>query len=280
MEFVQRRSVVVVLLLFLYVLIPISSLEAQPLRIDTRKDLATALAEFDEAQRLQSNEPDRARQLFRSAAQRMESIVAGGVLNGRLEYNLGNCYLQVGNVGRAILHYRRAQRLIPGDESLAANLVEARRRCLTNIPRTRRSAFLRSVFFWHYQTSLGVRVKTALLAYAGVWVCLILRCVYRRRPLNVAAAVLALLAVGVGVSVAATHWIDRSAPEGVITAMDVVVLTGPGSGYQRQFEQPLQSGVEFTLRERRGDWRKIELPDGKSGWVRAAQTQQIPDGGM
>ncbi len=54
--------------------------------------------------------------LFRLAAQRFDSIIASGVVNGRLEFNSGNCYLQAGDLGNAILHYRRAQRLIPGDE--------------------------------------------------------------------------------------------------------------------------------------------------------------------
>ena len=58
--------------------------------------------------------------------------------------------------------------------------------------------------------------------------------------------------------------------------MDVVVYKGPGTTYQRQFEQPLQPGVEFTLRQRRGAWCKVELPDGKSGWIETTEVQIIP----
>ena len=125
---------------------------ADQLLLDLRTQFEQALTDFDQAQQIHARQPDRARQLFRSAAQRFESIVAAGINNGRLEYNLGNCYLQAGDVGRAVLHYRRAQRLIPGDPLLADNLAEARSRCLTSIKPTRRSALLRSVFFWHYDT--------------------------------------------------------------------------------------------------------------------------------
>ena len=95
--------------------------------------------------------------------------------NGRLEYNLGNCLLQAGDVGRAILHYRRAQRLIPGDPMLEDNLGVARSRCLTSIKPTGRGAFLRSVFFWHYQTSVPGQTWVALIFFFSVWSLLVLR---------------------------------------------------------------------------------------------------------
>ncbi|MEK7757114.1 MAG: tetratricopeptide repeat protein, partial [Planctomycetota bacterium] len=82
---------------------------------ELQNEFEQALRDFDEAQRIQNDRPDRARQLFRASAQRFSSIAAAGVVNGRLEFNIGNCHLQAGDVGRAILHYRRAQRLIPRD---------------------------------------------------------------------------------------------------------------------------------------------------------------------
>jgi hypothetical protein len=79
-----------------------------------------------------------------------------------------------------------------------------------------------------------------------------------------------------GASVAVDRRSDRHAPEGVVTAMDVAVYKGPGTGYQRLFEQPLQPGVEFTLRERRAGWWRIELRDGQRGWISAEAAELIP----
>jgi hypothetical protein len=261
--------------LLLFGLLPSARVCATPFAADMRTKFANALAAFDEAQGLQTDHPDRARQLFRLAAQRFDSIIASGVVNGRLEFNSGNCYLQAGDLGNAILHYRRAQRLIPGDELLADNLGVARKRCLTTIQSTRRSAFLRNLFFWHYQTSVAGRTKVALLLYVAVWGLLMVRNFLPRRAVTVSVIACAVLAAGAGVSVASTRWSDRNAPDGVVTAMDVVAHKGPGTAYQRQFEQPLQPGVEFTLRERRGDWHRIELADGKSGWIEAADAKIV-----
>jgi len=62
----------------------------------------------------------------------------------------------------------------------------------------------------------------------------------------------------------------------VVIGVDVAVHKGPGAGYNRQFEQPLQPGVEFTLKERRGGWWNVELTDGKTGWVDTVHGELIP----
>ena len=45
--------------------------------------LATALATFDRAQQLRAQQPERATELFLSAARSMEEIASAGVVNGR-----------------------------------------------------------------------------------------------------------------------------------------------------------------------------------------------------
>lgn len=243
--------------------------------LDRPSALDRALSEFDLAQEAQATDPGRARRMFRSAAQSLQSLIADGVGNGLIEYNLGNCHLQNGDIGRAILHYRRAQRLIPRDPLLKNNLSVARSRCITSISPSRRSAVLRSVFFWHYQTAFVDRLLTGGLLYIAFWVVLALFAIRRRRAAGVVAVVCAVLVLSIAASLMADHWGDRNVPEGVIMRMDVAVHSGPGSGYPRQFEQPLQPGTEFALRERRGDWWRIELPDGGMGWVAAAAAELI-----
>lgn len=243
---------------------------------DVPQEFAQAMAEFDQGLEVQATNRNRARQLFRSAAERLEVLADSGVTNGYLEYNLGNCYLQAGDIGQAILHYRRAQRMIPGDPRLQDNLKEARSRRLTSIQPRRRSALLRGIFFLHFDTSTQTRMKVAMVTFAGFWIFLIVRSYLRKRFLTVMATVCAIAAVTFATSVAVDGWTDRNAPPGVVTAMDVAAYKGPGTGYQRQFEQPLQPGVEFLLRSKRGDWWQIELPDGKSGWIRSELGELIP----
>jgi hypothetical protein len=243
---------------------------------DLRAEVIEALAEFDEAQRIQPEQPARARQLFRSAAQRMQSVVSSGVENGRLEYNLGNAYLQAGDVGRAILHYRRAERLIPNDPLLKDNMSLARSRRLTSIAATSESELLRTALFVHYQTSVAQRSIAAITTYTAFWFLLIGWSLWPRRSLIAIASLSILLAATLAISATVSNWQDRHRPAGVVLSADVPVYKGPGPSYQRQFEQPLQPGVEFVLLEKRGDWWNVQLVDGKTGWLSASAAELIP----
>lgn len=237
--------------------------------------LDAALSEFDQAQALQADAPDKARRLYRSAAQRFESILASGIQNGALHYNLANCYLQAGQIGDAILHYRRAERLAPRDPLLKDNLREARSRCLTAIPSGRKTQFLKSVFFWHYDSSVTERAWASVIAYVLFWVFLALRNVVPRRGVTIVAlAMLLTCAAGAG-SVALDAWNNKHTPHGVVVGMDVVVRKGPGESYQRQFEQPLQPGVEFQRKVVRAEWWHVILPDGQMGWIESQAARLV-----
>ena len=59
---------------------------------------------------------------FAQAAQQYEAILSQGSVSGEVQFNLGNCYYREGGVGRAILAFERAQRLMPSDDDVAHNL--------------------------------------------------------------------------------------------------------------------------------------------------------------
>jgi SH3-like domain-containing protein len=84
------------------------------------------------------------------------------------------------------------------------------------------------------------------------------------------------VSLAAGGSLAVQRWQDRTAPDAVVVANDVAVYKGPASTYQKQFEQPLQAGVELRVREERGDWRRIELSDGSAGWVQRSAIELVP----
>ncbi|MCO6438710.1 MAG: hypothetical protein J5J06_16575 [Phycisphaerae bacterium] len=255
-----------------------SCAEPQPLATastDLQAMLNRAVTAFEQAQAEQDDNPERARQLFRSAAQAFEAIVAAGVHNGRIEYNLGNAYFQAGDIGRAILHYRRAQEYRPRDPLIMENLREAQSRSLTTIRPSSRSAMLHSIFFWHYQTSAGERLMAGAFCWVGLWFLLALRVLVPWRWTVVAAGILGFVCLVSLGSAAATRWENRHAPAGVVLDHDVTVYKGPGKTYQRQFEQPLQPGVEFTVRERRAGWWNVELADGNRGWIESEQAALV-----
>jgi tetratricopeptide (TPR) repeat protein len=237
--------------------------------------LVDAQRDFDQGLELRTANPTRAAESFRAAADGFEGLIATGVENGRLYYNLGNAYMMLDDPGRAILNYRRAQRLIPGDAQLDANLRAARRRRMNQFETSGQTALLHTLFFWHYDTPLRSRVTVGVVLYVLLWTMAIAALYVHRVRWRYALVPTAALCVIVGASVATDAWLTPRERDGVILADETVVRKGNGVSYEPQFNEPLHAGAEFEIKERRGRWLRIELPDGKSGWIEESAAEIV-----
>ena len=241
-----------------------------------RRDLlADAQAAFDKANALSQSNPDQAVKVYRDAASLYQALIADGLQNGKLYYNLGNAYLQIGEIGQAILNYRRAEELIGNDPQLQANLRYARSLRRTQIESTGGREVLHTIFFWHYATSTSTRFLVGIVAYVLFWLALTARIFVRQPGLKLLAGAMGVLWIATGISVGVDTYHDLAVHEGVTTAADIVVRKGNGEAYEPQFKESIHEGVEFTVLDQRTGWYEIELPDGSIGWIRADQAEII-----
>jgi len=230
---------------------------------------------FDEGARLQATDPAAAAAEFNKAISRFASLIDAGVRSGKLYYNLANAQLQAGQLGQAIANYRRAERLIPGNDRLEANLRFARSLCRNQITPAGGRAAMETLFAWHYGTPLKARFYAGLATYVLFWAVLVGR-VYRPAVRwGYAAGALLLIWGTLGASVFVEVALGSGHQAGVIVADEVIVRKGNGQSYDPQFTQPLHAGVEFQIVESRGDWKLILLPDGSEGWIPARAAEVI-----
>lgn len=240
-----------------------------------RDALERALADFDAAVALGDHTSPQARQLYRRAADTFASIIGQGIENGHLYYNLANAQLRLGETGPAIVSYRRALRLMPGNENVRRNLRFARNLREVRIQPRAVSTALETVFFWHHQTSHAARTTGALACYTAFWILMMAGLPARRRlpPFIWTTRLVGLLALILAASVAWDRLAAAHRNEGVLITDDVVLRKGNGASYDPQLETPLAEGIEFRLIETRDDldgntWYYVELPDGTDGWLR------------
>ncbi len=217
---------------------------------------------------------------FRRAAELYRAALAGGPRNGALEYNAANAWLLAGDVGRAIVHYRRALDVRPGDPRIEANLDTARTRRRDQFEETSSRALIDTLLFWHHRLTLRTKIPIALstwtLGFAllamGVW--LERGRAARARTLRLAAAAL-VVAVAIGGS-ALLELRDRARRDAaVIVADEVEMRTGDGASYPARYENPVHSGAEVRVVEERAGWVHVELPDDKRGWVPTAAVERV-----
>ncbi|MHC4741613.1 MAG: tetratricopeptide repeat protein [Planctomycetota bacterium] len=212
---------------------------------------------------------DKAEKLYEKAILTYERIVSEGrIQNARLFYNLGNAYLLKEDIGKAILNYKRAERIDAADANLRKNLEFARSQRIDRITPKAEKRVLQTLFFWHYDFSLRARFALTCIFFAVVCISAAAMVWFGRNPPATASAVIAaVLLILLATSVVIESKQRASSVSGVITAGSVVAYQGDGQSYPESFKDPLHAGTEFDLLEQRPGWFHIRLGDDSDGWI-------------
>lgn len=237
-------------------------------REDAYSLLSQANQLFKEANTI-SNDPNQAKRLYGQAILNYEKIISDGrIQNSKLFYNLGNAYFLKEDLGRAILNYRRAERLDKADANIQKNLAFARSRRFDKVDVAAEKRVLQTLFFWHYDFSSKTRFLVACISLGLVSVMLTVRIWFgKSAPWIVAAVIGGLLTACFLASVILDAQRQSQTAYGVIIADEVIARQGDGPNYPESFKEPLHAGTEFDLLERRPGWFQIRLSDGSTAWI-------------
>lgn len=240
--------------------------------------LERAQAAHDRGIALRRTDPAASLRSFREAAAEWERVRAAGAENGPLEFNLGNAWLEAGDLGRAIAAYRRAERFMPGNADLAHNLAVARSRVTDAVGRGGTTLLVDTVASWWHVIPGHVRAGLGIACWASVWVLVAARALVGPRAGPGTAGLLRALgwaslagAAAFGGTAIADRLLRDARPPAVLLEPNTVLRKGNGDGFEPAFVETLGPGVECTVIEERPGWVRLELPDGRGGWVRDAQ---------
>ncbi|MBK9071271.1 MAG: BatD family protein [Myxococcales bacterium] len=181
----------------------------------------------------------------------------------------GNAALGAGQIGRAVLAYRRALHL---DRSYA--------RALRNLQWVRRhvggeaqsaTTATQTLFFFHSWS------REARLLASGLWFAMLVlvltpgvgRRLRAARPLAAAVAAVAWVAL------AGSLLLERGGGDEVVIVVPTSLHAADGENSPLVLPAPLAAGSEAKVLEDRGTWQKIELSQGAVGWVGAASAERI-----
>ncbi len=198
-----------------------------------------------------------------------ELILSNGYVSGDLLYNLGNAYYRLGDIGRAILNYERARRIMPGDDDLRHNLQLANLRVIDRIEPTPR------LFLWDWWDS----IKGAFPAQSAVWFAygfffllvaavitmMLVRAYAVRRFALIAGLVVSFLLLCSIVLVVQKIDDENRRDEAVVVSVITTVKNSPDAHSTDAFV--LHAGVKVRVIDNVNDWIQIRLADGKVGWM-------------
>ena len=220
---------------------------------------------------------------YAEAAQQYEGVISSGYRDAAVYYNLGNAYLESGDLGRAILNYLRAEELSPRDPEILANLDLARSRTVDQLEAEGDSLVASVADFgrrWATTREFGV-AALVLWAAGGLSIAaLVLWPAVRRKALLRSGALVALAVMLIPLvlllSMLYSNPYDNT---GVVTAGIVEALSGPGPQFTGEFS--LHSGAQVRLIGIRHGWLQVALPGGDlQGWAPSHAIEAVgQDGG-
>ncbi len=199
---------------------------------------------------------------YTRAIEGYEAILKSGKESGAIYYNLGNSYFKQGELGRAILNYERARRLMPRDADLNFNLQYVRQRAGQDTVQSEvlgwgavrqvRWATQREII-WMLVVMGGFIIAGHLWSLWGRWQ-------YRLRRVVIGILV-ALWFVGATALVVQVQAQDNLAI--VFTASEARFEPHPDS--TTHFS--LAPGARVHILKREDNWAKVERLDGRAGWI-------------
>lgn len=236
-----------------------------------------ALQAYQRGLELRTRDPEAAATAWLAARDAWQQLAQRGFNNPALHLNLGNTHYRLGDLGRAILHFRRGLWLDPSHTRLRENLARARRDVIADTPTAQPNAIARNLLALHYDTAPATRMRIAGAAGLLGWVILLARLRWRNGLLILVGGALAFLGAIAALSLVTEQVAADQNPPAVIIEQRVELRTGPGRGHEPLLSAPLTSGVELVERARIGAWAEVELGDGTRGYVPSASLERVLD---
>lgn len=214
---------------------------------------------------------------YAHAIELYEAILRSNRHSAKLYYNLGNAYYKQEELGRAILNYRRALRLAPGDADARYNLSVAESRTkdtIQSIPEFFLTTWMRSLRHTISSNGWTVIALVMLVVTAALVLFYLLsrRLVLRKVGFYGMLVALLLTLLAAWCADASRHeLIDGN--EAVVMSRSTSVKASPDNGATDLFV--LHEGTVVKISERLGNWCEITIADGKKGWLPMSRIEVI-----
>ena len=208
---------------------------------------------------------------FGEAVAGYRELIAKGYRNGHLYYNLGNAYLRLNDLGRAILNYERARLFIPRDADLNYNLRFARDQIRDALPAS--ASFLRATFFWLDTFNVRELFWLFVIPNTLLFAVLFIRLFHRVEWTFYILLIFAILWIVAGTSLC-VKWVSSAHDNrAVVLSEEVNIRSGPHQQDTVLFK--LHPGA-VVIHERTEDgWALIRLSDDKRGWLEAPAIERV-----
>lgn len=210
---------------------------------------------------------------YQKAIAEYRKIISGGYESGPLYYNLANAYFKSGELGEAILNYKRAAGIMPRDADLRANYRFARA-MVRGKPSSEKDMTIwrpARVFASYFTVNELTWLASALYLFILVSLAL---AVVRPGMGRYFTTVFVLLFVVMTLTVLVIWRKAEYRRNGaVVVVPEAGVLFGPFDTATKFFS--LYEGTPVNVLAEKDDWCKVKRSDGNVGWVKKDEIEKV-----
>ena len=210
---------------------------------------------------------------YTKAISEYNKILAQGYESGPVYYNIADAYFKSGKLGKAILNYKRAKRLMPRDADLAANYKFAMAKVQAKITPNK------GIWAWSPLRifSENFTINELSLLASGMYVVIVfllfIAAIRSQRSGYLKLAIMLISICFVITSAVLWRKASRGRSGGVVVVSRAEALFGPFDSATKFFT--LHEGVSVTILKSKADWYKVRRTDGKVGWVKKNAIERI-----
>ncbi len=194
-----------------------------------------------------------------------------------LYYNLGNAHYKLNNIGPSIYYYEKALQLAPHDSDIKNNLAFSQNATIDSI-----EPLPETIFYKWYNSLSGI------LTFDGWAICVVVFTISfvllfllyyfsysegKKRLFFVSSLFTIIFLLG-SLTIAFSTYNDsvKNQPA-IIFSESISIKSAPSLGSEAAFE--LHEGTKVQIIARDGDWVRIEIANGKDGWIPVTDLKEL-----
>ena len=214
---------------------------------------------------------------YQDAIEQYQSILKTNRHSAELYFNLGNCYYKLNKVAPAIYNFEKALLLNPNDDEIKNNLKFAQKLQIDDIKEVPKVGFNKwaqdfvaiNDFDTWARISVGLSI-IFLLSFTGYYFSG--TSLLKKISFSAMLLIFILFSLSIYATIFEKQNYQNEKPAIVFEEI-TPVKTEPKNDASDAFL--LHEGTKVFIKDTLDNWRKIEIPDGKSGWINANAIKEL-----
>ncbi|MEH6682275.1 MAG: tetratricopeptide repeat protein [Sediminicola sp.] len=216
---------------------------------------------------------------YEKAIENYLEIIGNGQHSPELYFNLGNAYYKTNQIAPSIYYYEKALLLRPNDPEITTNLGYAKNMTLDAIvptPRTGLGRIFEGITGFLSFEQWSYAAVTLMILFVLFYLAFHFASYATHKRIAFVSAFICFAGSVLSIALAYNGYtVFKENRPAIVFKDEIIVKSEPNNRSQETFR--IHEGTKVNVLDSLGDWNKIELLDGKTGWLPSAGIKQIRD---